>query len=87
MLHLLEVDLRVQLVHYQVQRIEVLVRHCQPHLVQSILLPAHCQQLLEVLVGNKVFEVDDLPFLNKFVQCLIVLYDFGENLFDQVVIL
>jgi hypothetical protein len=50
------------------------MRHCQSHFVQSVLLSAQSQQLLEVFVVDKVLKINYLSFLNKSMEDLIVLY-------------
>ena len=57
MLHLFERDLIAQLIHDHVELIEVLMRHLQPDLIESVLLPALLQNLLEMLIVNDLFEL------------------------------
>jgi hypothetical protein len=87
MLDLFELDLIVELIHYQVDLIEELMRHPSPCFTDLVFLPFGGEHGLKCLVIDELLKKLELSLVNKDVQMVLILKQGLECLLDEIIIL
>ena len=87
MLDLLKLDLIVELIHYQVDLIQELVRHSPPGLTYLILLPFGDEHGFKSLVIDELLKELELTLVNQDIQMVLILKQGLECFLDDIIIL